>query len=166
MIDEHRHAVGWREWVALPALGVEKVKAKLDTGARTSAIHAWDIRPRTIDGEQWVAFTLHPLQRNDRVRKSCLARVVDRRYVTNSGGHRERRYVLETVLRIGKLEWPIELTIANRDEMGFRMLIGRSAMTGRLIVDPSRSYLIGKRKPKRTSVGKGVAATAIRRTVP
>lgn len=147
-----RHAVGWREWVALPALGVQRIKAKLDTGARTSAIHAWDIALRRIDGEPWVAFTLHPLQRNDRIRKACLARVVDRRYVTNSGGRRERRYVIETVLRIGKLEWPIELSITNRDEMGFRMLIGRTAMTGRLIVDPSRSYVIGKRKrkPRRT----------------
>ena len=149
MEDGERHAAGWREWVALPALGVGRIKAKLDTGARSSAIHAWDIAPRTLDGEQWVAFTLHPLQRNDRVRKDCLARVVDRRYVTNSGGGRERRYVIETLLRIGELEWPIELTITNRDEMGFRMLIGRTAMTGRLTVDPSRSYLIGKRKRRR-----------------
>jgi hypothetical protein len=144
-----RHAAGWREWVALPALGVDRIKAKLDTGARSSAVHAWDIAPHAVDGETWVAFTLHPLQRNDRVRKECLARVVDRRYVTNSGGGRERRYVIETLLRIGELEWPIELTITNRDEMGFRMLIGRTAMTGRLIVDPSRSYLIGKRKRRR-----------------
>jgi len=142
--------VGWREWVALPSLGVEAIKAKIDTGARTSALHAWDQRVRAVDGEEWVSFVLHPLQRNMARAKECTERVIDWRWVTNSGGHRERRCVIEVLLRLGEHERPIEVTLSNRDEMGFRMLLGRTALSGWLAVDPARSYLVGKRKrPKR-----------------
>lgn len=138
--------VGWREWVALPEFGAIEIKAKLDTGARTSALHAFDVIELTIDGADWLQFSVHPFQRDDEHATLCLARLVDRRWVTNSGGFRERRYVIETTLRVGQRDWPIELTLANRDQMGFRLLIGRTAMHHRLIVDPSRSYCASKRR--------------------
>jgi len=144
--DDGRIVVGWREWVALPEFGAIEIKAKLDTGARTSALHAFDIIELTIDDADWLQFSVHPFQRDDLQATLCLARLVDQRWVTNSGGHRERRYVIETTLRIGQREWPIELTLANRDQMGFRLLIGRTAMHHRLIVDPSRSYCASKRR--------------------
>lgn len=144
--DDRRMVVGWREWVALPELGAIEVKAKLDTGARTSALHAFDAVELTIDEADWLQFSVHPFQRDDEHATLCLARLVDRRWVTNSGGHRERRYVIETTLRVGQRNWPIELTLANRDQMGFRLLIGRTAMHHRLIVDPSRSYCASKRR--------------------
>lgn len=137
---QEKTVVGWREWVGLPELGVSHIKAKLDTGARTSCLHAFDLVPFTRDEENWVRFAVHPMQRDDSLIVPCEARVVDRRYVTNSGGKRERRYVIETTLRVREEHWPIELTLSNRDEMGFRMLIGRTAMSRRLIVDPSRSF--------------------------
>ena len=146
-VGEGRIVVGWREWVTLPELGTVDVKAKLDTGARTSALHAFDITELTIDGAKWVQFSVHPFQRDDVHSTLCLARLVDRRWVTNSGGHRERRHVIATTLRIDQREWPIELTLANRDQMGFRLLIGRTAMHHRLIVDPSRSYCASKNRP-------------------
>jgi len=141
--------VGWREWVGLPALGVSHVKAKVDTGARTSALHAFDVTAFARDGESWVRFAIHPMQRDDTLVVQCAAPVADRRFVTSSGGHREKRYVIETELRVGEEEWTIELTLTNRDEMGFRMLIGRNAMNRRLVVDPSRSFQLTRRRTKR-----------------
>lgn len=132
--------VGWREWVGLPLLGVSHIKAKLDTGARTSSLHAFDVEAFTRDGEKWIRFAVHPMQRDDSLVVPCEAPLLDQRYVTNSGGKREKRYVIETVLRIGGGQWPIELALTNRDEMGFRMLIGRTAMLRRLVVDPARSF--------------------------
>lgn len=144
--DEGRLLVGWREWIALPELGGIDIKAKLDTGARTSALHAFDIVELKIGGEDWVQFAVHPFQRDDVHATLCLARLVDRRWVTNSGGKREQRRVIRTTLAIGELQWPIELTLANRDQMGFRLLIGRTAMHHRLIVDPARSYCASRRR--------------------
>lgn len=140
-----RPIVGWREWAGLPELGVDHIKAKIDTGARTSALHAFDVEPFSANGAKWVRFTIHPMQRDDTLVIQCEARLVDRRFVTNSGGVRERRYVIETPLRLGDEIWPIELTLTNRDEMGFRMLIGRSAIQRRVIVDPGTSFRTTKR---------------------
>ena len=130
--------------MALPELGIDAVKAKLDTGARTSALHAWDQEDFAIDELPWVRFYVHPLQRDDETAVRCAAPLADRRWVTNSGGMRERRSVITTTLGMGEETWVIELTLTNRDEMGFRMLIGREAMRGRLIVDPKRSYRMGR----------------------
>lgn len=132
--------VGWREWLALPELGVPAIKAKVDTGARTSALHAWRVEPFTHQGSPWVRFWLHPLQRNTELSIERTAAVHDRRLVSDSGGHRERRYVIETLLRIGEHQRRIEMTLTDRDTMLFRMLLGRQAMRG-LRVLPDASFL-------------------------
>lgn len=135
--------VGWREWVALPALGIGAVKAKLDTGAATSALHAIHIRRLRENGVDRVRFDIHPEQRNTDITIRCVADLLEERWVTSSTGHRERRYVVRTPMLIAGLHFPIEITLTNRDTMGFRMLIGRRAMKRRLLVDPSASYLAG-----------------------
>jgi hypothetical protein len=141
--------VGWREWIALPDLGVRRIKAKLDTGARSSALHAFNVQPVERDGGLWVQFDVHPLQRNDEVYKTCLAEAVDYRWITNSGGGREKRFVIVTALQMGGEAWPVEVTLTDRDQMGFRMLIGRTAMERRLVIDPTVSYRLGK--PRRSN---------------
>lgn len=137
--------VGWREWVSLPELGIDAIKAKLDTGAKTSALHAWDLEFYEIDGLPWVRFCTYPFERDDDTVVRCAAPLADCRWVTNPGGKRERRCVITTMLGISGVSWGIELTLTNRDEMGFRMLVGREAMRGRLIVDPGRSFCTGGR---------------------
>lgn len=135
-----KEIIGWREWVALPDLGVDLIKTKVDTGARTSALHAFHIEQFTQKGQDWVRFAVHPIQGDDDVVRVCTSPVHDSRVVTNSGGVTERRWVIETTIVLGDASWSIELNLTNRDEMGFRMLIGRTAIKGRLLVDPGRSY--------------------------
>jgi hypothetical protein len=132
---------GWREWVSLPELGLQWVKAKLDTGARSSAIHAYDLEEFSRDGVAWVSFEIHPWQRSDLDSTRIELPVVDRRVVRSSTGHEEERVVVATTLRVVGLDLTAELTLTNRDEMGFRMLVGREAMRGALLVDPGRSYV-------------------------
>lgn len=144
MKQDSRRTAGWREWVGLRGLGVERIKAKLDTGARTSAIHAFNVESFSRDGERWVRFFVHPLQKDDAAEIACEARVADIRAVSNPGGRREKRYIIRTDLSLGGETWPIELSLTDRDEMGFRMLIGRTAMEGKLLVDPDHSFRLGK----------------------
>jgi hypothetical protein len=142
--------IGWREWVYLPDLDVGRVKAKIDTGARTSALHAFRITPFTKDGALYVRFAVHPIQRSAKPEIICVALVIDRRAVTDSGGRSEQRYVIRTSLKLGTSRWPIELTLTNRDQMGFRMLIGRQALRRRYLVDTGRSFLARKKKKKKS----------------
>jgi hypothetical protein len=141
--------VGWREWLAIPTLGIDRIKAKIDTGARTSVLHAYNVRPFLQDGVAWVRFVVHPLQRNNKVVLECTAPIVDRREVTSSSGHSEHRHVVQVEIALGGETWPIEMTLTDRDQMGFRMLLGRTAVEGRLVVDPDQSYVMGKLKPPR-----------------
>jgi hypothetical protein len=138
--------LGWREWVGLPDIGIKQVKAKVDTGARTSALHAFELRPYSEQGRDRIEFRMHPLQKDDNTIVTCNADIIDTRTVTDSGGHKEERYVIETTLRIGGHAWPIEITLTSRDDMLFRMLLGRTAIKHRAQVDPARSYLVGKKK--------------------
>ncbi len=137
--------LGWREWVGLPDLGLPHIKAKVDTGARTSALHAFSLRTFTEGGVDRVEFQIHPNQRDNDTVQTCIADIIDQRDVTDSGGHTEARLVIETTINIGPHTWPIEMTLTSRDDMLFRMLLGRTAMKRRALVDPSRSYLVGKR---------------------
>lgn len=140
-IKRQRLNIGWREWVGLPDLGVERVKAKIDTGARTSSIHAWNIVPEESEDGLFVTFDLHPVQRSNGTTISCRAPVAAQRSIRNSGGHVEHRYIILTELQLGARRWPIELSLTNRDEMGFRMLLGRAALRRRVTIDPGRSFL-------------------------
>ena len=142
MIDSTRLMIGWREWVSLPKLGLPVVKAKVDTGARTSSLHAFEIEPFTRKGVLHVRFRVHPLQKRELV-VTCEAPVVDHRFVSDSGGHREKRYVIETLLKVGDVEAVVQVTLANRESMSHRMLIGRSAMK-HLMIDPAHEYLLGR----------------------
>lgn len=136
--------IGWREWVHLPMLGDVHVKAKIDTGAKTSAIHAWRIREEREDEQLFVTFELHPMQRTSTPAVACRALVRDRRVVRNSGGHEEARYVILTPAHIGLHTINIEITLTCRDDMGFRMLLGRDAVKNEFLVNPARSFLHGK----------------------
>ncbi len=136
--------LGWREWISLPDLGITSIKAKVDTGARTSALHAFDVSLVEVDGVKTVRFKIHPLQRDSDTVVECEAPLLDEREVRDSGGHSEMRYVIETRIAIGAAIHLAEVTLTNRDSMGFRMLIGRTAMKGHYLVDPGRSYLLKK----------------------
>jgi hypothetical protein len=140
-----RDVLGWREWLVLPDLGVEAIKAKVDTGARTSALHAFSVDEHLRGGAPWVTFRLHPLQKDESVEVDCSAPVVDRRRVRDSGGHATTRNVILTRVELGPHGFDAELTLTSRDDMRFRMLLGRTAMRGRFLVDPGRSYLAGER---------------------
>ena len=157
-IPANRRIVGWREWVGLPDLGVEAIKAKIDTGARSSALHVFDIEPFTLDGRSMLRFVVATAQRTRKGSIPAVAEQIDERVVRSSGGHEQQRPVILTHLAWGGEIWPIELTLTRRDEMGFRLLVGRQAMRKRLIVDPGRSFLgrpasspSGPKKPRKTS---------------
>lgn len=136
--------VGWREWGALPDLGIDAIKIKVDTGALTSALHAIHLRRFRENGRMRVRFEVHPLQRRSDVTCSCVADLVGERLITSSSGHREKRPVIRTILALGEHRWPIDLTLTNRDSMGFRMLLGRRAMRRYILVDPSASFIVSR----------------------
>lgn len=143
--------IGWRERVSLPDLSVSSIKAKIDTGARSSAIHAFDIELFKREGKEFVRFKVHPSQRSRKKVVLAEAKLLDMRKVRNSGGKAEMRPVVETIVSTINHQWPIELTLTNRDVMGFRMLLGRQAVRKRFLVDPGQSYLqspVLKRKLK------------------
>ena len=135
--------IGWREWLALPELGITTIKAKVDTGARSSALHAFDLERFERAGITLIRFKVHPRQRDTHIAIAAEAPLVEDRWVRNSGGHAQQRPVIRTLVLWGGPQWPIELTLTNRDVMGFRMLLGREAIRQRFLVDPGRSYLQG-----------------------
>ena len=138
--------IGWREWIAFPEFGIDGVKAKIDTGARTSSIHALHVKEFTRSGKAWVRFQVHPLQRDTKTTVDVEAELLEYRRVKSSTGHASMRPVVVTPVQIFDIQWDIEITLTSRDEMGFRMLLGREAVRGRFVIDPSKSYLGGKRK--------------------
>lgn len=142
---------GSEEWVSLPELKIPLIKVRVDSGAKTSAIHAVNIFPFQRNGESWVSFDIHPLQFDGKQVVHCEAQVVDRRIIKSSSGNRESRYVIRTPLKIGEEVWDIEITLANRDSMGYRMLLGREAMRGKILVDPDSSFLFGDRTSEEIS---------------
>lgn len=142
---EKRRVIGWREWVGLPELGIETIKAKVDTGARTSSLHALDVEELERDGVRMVRFRIHPDQHDDARVVEAEAPLCDHRRVTPSSGRPEMRPVVLATLTLCGLRFQAELTLTRRDAMGFRMLLGREATRGRFVVDPARSYLGGRR---------------------
>ena len=151
--QEQLPIIGWREQLALPDLGIPEVKAKIDTGARSSALHAFDVETFERDGKPMVRFKVHPYQRDAQRTVTAEAELIDQRQVRNSGGQAQVRPVIETTVEINGYTFPIELTLTNRDAMGFRMLLGRQAVRRRFLVDAGRSFLhsstgIGKVKNK------------------
>ena len=136
--------LGSEEWCTLPELGIPAIKARVDSGAKTSALHAKNIAPFIKDNQNWVKFDINPIQNNVKTIIHCEAPLVDKRVVKSSSGFREQRYVIQTSLEIGNSKWVIEMTLTNRDSMGFRMLLGREAMSGRVLVDPEQQYLLGQ----------------------
>jgi hypothetical protein len=136
--------IGWREWVGLPDLGIRRVKAKIDTGARSSSLHAFDAKTFVRGGKTVVRFRVHPLQRNSKKSVRCEAEVLGFRMVRSSTGHAQKRVVIVTTIELLGRSWPIELTLANRDEMGFRMLLGREGIRGQFLVDTGRSFYGGQ----------------------
>lgn len=154
-MPHHSHSrlpiIGWREWVKLPGLEIKKIKAKVDTGARSSSLHAYDLHEFERDGVTWVRFKVHPVQRNTRVVVETEAPIFEKRSVRSSSGKASLRPVIITDIQLLGVRWPVELTLANRDEMGFRMLLGREAFRKRFLVDAGSSYYGGKPLRKKTA---------------
>ena len=137
--------IGWREWVGLPLLGLPAIKVKVDTGARTSAIHAFDIeRVKRDGGQDWLLFSVQPIQRVAAIVRRCEAPLIDIRRVTDSGGHSGDRFFITTELHMGPVIRTVEVTLSQRNDMLFRMLLGRTALKPGIQVDPSRSFTLGR----------------------
>lgn len=133
--------VGWCENVRFPNLGDCTIKAKVDTGAQTSALHAWKIKSFDKDGEQWITFEIHPRQKTKEGKIMCEAKVLTKKDIKSSNGQVESRYTIRTPAIIGQHQYDVDLTLTNRDEMGFRMLLGRKAIKGRFLVDCAHAYI-------------------------
>jgi len=136
--------IGWQEWCALPKLHIPAIKTKIDTGAKTSALHAWDIDTFHRHGELYVHFMVHPIQRNSRIHCFCTSHVVDKRSIMNTAGHKENRYIITTPITLGSTTWEIEIGLTNRDPLAFRMLLGRDALKGHTLIDPAKTLCQGK----------------------
>jgi hypothetical protein len=139
--SKQRKTIGWREWVSLPDLGVKEIKAKVDTGADNSSLHAFNLERFSEEGKELVRFDLHPHQRKRKPSVSCIAEVIGERKVKNPGGRSERRPVIKTRLVVAGEEFEALVNLTTRDEMTFRMLLGRRTVGKHFIVDPGRSYL-------------------------
>ena len=146
-VKKTKKIIGWKEWFSLDCIALPAIKGKIDTGAKTSALHAFNIETFYIEDVEYVRFDIHPLQKNKRFVRSCISRVIDRRMVSDSSGKKEKRIVIKSDLKIGDKKIRVELTLTNRDNMSFRMLLGREAiMQAKMIVDISKSFVQGKLK--------------------
>lgn len=144
--EQMKNVIGWKEWLSLPGLGIQAVKVKIDTGASTSALHAFKLETFGKGDEEYVRFWFHPAQKRTDIELVCEAPIVDRRIVRDSGGHQEERIVIETQAKLGDRHWPIELTLTSREDMQFRMLLGRKAITdGHFLVNATAAFLTGKK---------------------
>ena len=143
-MSDNKVILGSEEWCSFPELGIPTIKARVYSGAKTSALHSINIAPFIKNESNWVKFDINPIQNNLKTVIHCEAPLIDKRIVKSSSGFREQRYVIQTNLQIGNSSWPIEMTLTNRDSMGFRMLLGREAMSGRVLVDPEQKYLLGQ----------------------
>lgn len=149
MKKKSQKVIGWKEWFGLDCLSLPAIKGKIDTGAKTSSLHAFNIESFYIEDVEYVKFDIHPVQKNKNLRRTCVARVIDHRMVSDSGGRKEKRFVIKSDLKIGDKKIRIELTLANRDSMAFRMLLGREAIKqSKMLVDISKSFVQGKKKRK------------------
>jgi ribosomal protein S6--L-glutamate ligase len=143
-MSDNKIILGCEEWCSFPELKIPAIKARVDSGAKTSALHAINIAPFIKNEQNWVKFDINPIQNNLKTVIHCEALLIDKRIVKSSSGFREQRYVIQTNITIGNESWAIEMTLTNRDSMGFRMLLGREAMSGRILVDPEQKYLLGQ----------------------
>lgn len=141
--ENQKLIIGSEEWCSLPSLGVPAIKARVDSGAKTSSVHAFNIQTFKKGGKPWVSFEVHPIQNNRRVVVRCESKICDRRLVKSSSGISEKRYVIRETVKLGERSWDIEITLTNRDSMGYRMLLGRQAMGDRMLVDPAESFCLG-----------------------
>ncbi len=149
MLNEGSHSVlqiGWQEWCSLKELHIPAIKAKIDTGAKTSAIHGIDIRPFTRKGILYAHFSVYPLQHNTEIKIECTAQIVDKRIVMSSNGFQEERYVIKTNIGMGDQQWDMELTLSDREPLRYRLLLGREALKDRVIINPSKLCCLGKPK--------------------
>jgi hypothetical protein len=140
--------IGWREWVTLPALQLNMIKAKVDTGARTCTLHAFELEEVIVEGVTKIRFCIHPKQHNDKEVVTCISDIADKRVVSDSGGHKEERYVIVQPVRLGNTLHKVEITLTNRDSMRFRMLLGRNFLRKGYGVNPAASFLMGLPKRK------------------
>jgi ribosomal protein S6--L-glutamate ligase len=138
--------IGKEEWCELPEINLPAIKARVDSGAKTSSLHAFNIHPYTENGVKYVKFDIHPVQENRKIVQKCMAKAVDRRSVKSSSGEKEKRHVIKTPVILDGKSWDIEITLTNRDSMGYRMLLGREAMTNALLIDPNSSFCLGEKK--------------------
>lgn len=150
--NPNRLLIGWYEWCALPNLKLPAIKAKIDTGAKTSALHAENIKTFEKNGINWVRFTVYPLQGNKLIKIRCSAQLIDERAIMSSNGHKEHRYVIVTPLTLGNITWDIELTLSNREPLKFRMLLGREALKNHTLISPNNTCL--QRKVKQSTLKK------------
>ncbi len=148
MLTKESLLVGWREWASLPMLNTPLIKVKIDTGAKTSALHAYDLEILEINNKKYAKFVIHPLQKNDSITRCAIAEIIDSRVVRSSNGHKEERVVIRSPIKIGHHYWDIDITLTKRDIMRYRMLLGREAMKS-LLVNPGKSYCQGKVSSKK-----------------
>lgn len=154
MLAKESLLVGWREWASLPMLNTPLIKVKIDTGAKTSALHAYDLEILEMSSKKYAKFVIHPLQKNESITRCAIAEVIDSRVVRSSNGHKEERVVIRSPIKIGNHYWDIDITLTKRDIMRYRMLLGREAMKS-LLVNPGKSYCQGKVSSKKARLEYG-----------